>query len=137
ADGIAGLRIGVVTQLGGQGYQAGVLESFDAAVRLLQTAGAEVVEVSCPHFDSALAAYYLIQPSECSSNLARFDAMRYGLRVGDDGIASAEQVMTATRGAGFGAEVKRRIILGTYALSAGYYDAYYGSAQKVRTLITR
>jgi aspartyl-tRNA(Asn)/glutamyl-tRNA(Gln) amidotransferase subunit A len=84
-----------------------------------------------------LAAYYLILPSECSSNLARFDAMRYGLRVGDDGTASAEQVMTQTRGAGFGAEVKRRIMLGTYALSAGYYDAYYGSAQKVRTLIKR
>ncbi len=135
ADGVAGMRIGVVTELGGEGYQPGVLESFTAAVQTLRDAGAEVVEVSCPHFTYALAAYYLILPSECSSNLARFDAMRYGLRVGDDGTASAEQVMAATRGAGFGAEVKRRIILGTYALSAGYYDAYYGSAQKVRTLI--
>ena len=83
----------------------------------------------------ALAAYYLILPSEASSNLARFDAMRYGLRVTPDGDPSAETVMAATRDAGFGAEVKRRIILGTYALSSGYYDAYYGSAQKVRTLI--
>jgi aspartyl-tRNA(Asn)/glutamyl-tRNA(Gln) amidotransferase subunit A len=104
-------------------------------VSTLAGLGAEIVEVSCPHFDYALAAYYLIAPSEASSNLARYDAMRYGLRVGDDGEASAEAVMAATRKAGFGAEVKRRIILGTYALSAGYYDAYYGQAQKVRTLI--
>ncbi|MET0865933.1 MAG: Asp-tRNA(Asn)/Glu-tRNA(Gln) amidotransferase subunit GatA [Nakamurella sp.] len=136
-DGVAGMRIGVVKQLRGKGYQPGVLESFDAAVATLQAAGAEVVEVDCPNFQYALAAYYLILPSECSSNLARFDAMRYGLRVGDDGTASAEEVMAKTRDAGFGAEVKRRIILGTYALSAGYYDAYYGSAQKVRTLIKR
>jgi aspartyl-tRNA(Asn)/glutamyl-tRNA(Gln) amidotransferase subunit A len=139
SDGVAGMRIGVVKQLGGAGYQPGVLESFQSAVDALQSAGAEVVEVSCPHFEYALAAYYLILPSECSSNLARFDAMRYGLRVGDiasgGDLVSAEAVMAATRGAGFGAEVKRRIILGTYALSAGYYDAFYGSAQKVRTLI--
>ena len=138
-EGVRGMRIGVVKELGGKGYQAGVLESFDSAVTALTDAGAEIVEVSCPHFEYALAAYYLILPSECSSNLARFDAMRYGLRVGDiaDGgdLVSAENVMAATRGAGFGAEVKRRIILGAYALSAGYYDAYYGSAQKVRTLI--
>jgi aspartyl-tRNA(Asn)/glutamyl-tRNA(Gln) amidotransferase subunit A len=100
-------------------------------------AGAQVVEVSCPHFVHALAAYYLIMPSEASSNLARFDAMRYGLRVVPDGDPSAEDVMRATRDAGFGDEVKRRIILGTYALSSGYYDAYYGQAQKVRTLISR
>ncbi len=93
--------------------------------------------MSCPSFDYALPAYYLIAPSECSSNLARFDAMRFGLRVGDDGTRSAEEVMALTRAAGFGPEVKRRIMLGTYALSSGYYDAYYGSAQKVRTLITR
>ncbi len=136
-DGVAGMRVGVVRQLRGEGYQAGVLESFDAAVATLAAAGAEIVEVDCPHFRYGLAAYYLILPSECSSNLARFDAMRYGLRVGDDGAASAEEVMSRTRGEGFGAEVKRRIILGTYALSAGYYDAYYGSAQKVRTLIRR
>ncbi len=134
---LTGLRVGVVKQLRGNGYQPGVVESFDAAVAALTALGAEVVEVDCPHFAYGLAAYYLIMPSEVSSNLARFDAMRYGLRVGDDGVASAEQVMTATRGRGFGAEVKRRIILGTYALSAGYYDAYYGSAQKVRTLISQ
>jgi aspartyl-tRNA(Asn)/glutamyl-tRNA(Gln) amidotransferase subunit A len=95
--------------------------------------------VSCPHFEHSLAAYYLILPSEASSNLARFDAMRFGLRVAPDGVdyPSAEQVMTATREAGFGDEAKRRIILGTYALSSGYYDAYYGQAQKVRTLISR
>jgi aspartyl-tRNA(Asn)/glutamyl-tRNA(Gln) amidotransferase subunit A len=99
--------------------------------------GAKVVEVSCPHFGYALAAYYLIAPSEASSNLARFDSVRYGLRVGDNGTASLEEVMSATREAGFGPEVKRRIIIGTYALSSGYYDAYYGQAQKVRTLISR
>ena len=134
---IRGLRVGVVREFAGEGYQAGVTARFTEAVELLTSLGAEVVEVSCPHFDYALAAYYLIAPSEASSNLARYDAMRYGLRVGDDGEASAEQVMTLTRAAGFGAEVKRRVILGTYALSAGYYDAYYGQAQKVRTLITR
>ena len=137
AEGVAGMRIGVVRELGGQGYQSGVIESFRAAVATLEAAGAQIVEVGCPNFRYGLAAYYLILPSECSSNLARFDAMRYGLRITPDGagIPSAESVMSATRGAGFGAEVKRRIILGTYALSAGYYDAYYGSAQKVRTLI--
>jgi aspartyl-tRNA(Asn)/glutamyl-tRNA(Gln) amidotransferase subunit A len=94
--------------------------------------------VSCPHFVHALATYYLILPAEASSNLARFDAMRYGLRVLPNKEApSAEDVMRATREAGFGDEVKRRIILGTYALSSGYYDAYYGQAQKVRTLISR
>jgi aspartyl-tRNA(Asn)/glutamyl-tRNA(Gln) amidotransferase subunit A len=134
---VAGLRVGVVREFAGEGYQAGVTARFDEAVALLTSLGADVVEVSCPHFDYALAAYYLIAPSEASSNLARYDAMRYGLRVGDDGDASAEEVMSVTRAAGFGAEVKRRVILGTYALSAGYYDAYYGQAQKVRTLITR
>jgi aspartyl-tRNA(Asn)/glutamyl-tRNA(Gln) amidotransferase subunit A len=134
---IDGMRIGVVTQFKGEGYQPGVLAKFDEAVALLEKLGARVEEVSCPHFDYALPAYYLIAPSEASSNLARYDAMRYGLRVGDDDVASAEEVMAATRDAGFGDEVKRRIILGTYALSAGYYDAYYGQAQKVRTLISR
>jgi aspartyl-tRNA(Asn)/glutamyl-tRNA(Gln) amidotransferase subunit A len=134
---LSGVRVGVVAEFSGEGYQDGVLASFGNAVRLLQGLGAEVVEVSCPHFEYGLPAYYLIAPSECSSNLARFDAMRYGLRVGDDGVASAEEVMAGTREAGFGAEVKRRIMLGTYALSAGYYDAYYGQAQKVRTLISR
>ncbi len=134
---ISGLRVGVVTELGGDGYQSGVLSRFAEAVELLESLGAKVSEVSCPHFGYALPAYYLIAPSECSSNLARFDAMRYGLRVGDDGTRSAEEVMSLTRAAGFGAEVKRRIMLGTYALSSGYYDAYYGKAQQVRTLICR
>jgi len=139
AGDLSGVRIGVVKELTGEGYQAGVQQRFDEAIALLVDAGAEVVEVSCPHFVHALATYYLIMPSEASSNLARFDAMRYGLRVGPAGVAdpSAEQVMRASREAGFGDEVKRRIILGTYALSSGYYDAYYGQAQKVRTLISR
>jgi aspartyl-tRNA(Asn)/glutamyl-tRNA(Gln) amidotransferase subunit A len=132
---VKGLKIGVVKELSGQGYQTGVLQRFNEALDELVKAGAEIVEVSCPNFQYALAAYYLIAPSEASSNLARFDSMRYGLRVGDDGKASAEEVMNLTRHEGFGAEVKRRIILGTYALSSGYYDAYYGSAQKVRTLL--
>ncbi|HET6699757.1 MAG TPA: Asp-tRNA(Asn)/Glu-tRNA(Gln) amidotransferase subunit GatA [Nocardioidaceae bacterium] len=136
---MSGVRIGVVRELRGEGYQAGVEARFDESVQLLVDAGATVVEVSCPSFVHALAAYYLIMPSEASSNLARFDAMRYGLRVLPEGVQnpSAEQVMRATRDAGFGDEVKRRIILGTYALSSGYYDAYYGQAQKVRTLIAR
>jgi aspartyl-tRNA(Asn)/glutamyl-tRNA(Gln) amidotransferase subunit A len=134
---LKGVRVGVVKEFGGDGYQGGVLRSFEAAVEQLRALGAEVVEVSCPAFTYALPAYYLIAPSEASSNLARFDAMRYGLRVEDDGANSAEDVMALTREKGFGAEVKRRIMLGTYALSSGYYDAYYGSAQKVRTLISR
>jgi aspartyl-tRNA(Asn)/glutamyl-tRNA(Gln) amidotransferase subunit A len=134
---VSGLTIGVVPELSGEGYQSGVLARFTEAVELLESLGAKVVEVSCPHFSYALPAYYLIAPSECSSNLARFDAMRYGLRIGDDGTASAEEVMSLTRAQGFGAEVKRRIMLGTYALSSGYYDAYYGKAQQVRTLIIR
>ena len=134
---VRGMRIGVVKELSGEGYQAGVQERFDEAVELLRELGATVSEVSCPHFGYALPAYYLIAPSEASSNLARFDAVRYGLRVGDDGTRSLEEVSALTRGQGFGAEVKRRIVLGTYALSSGYYDAYYGQAQKVRTLITR
>src|SRR5689334_20371949 len=134
---VSGLTIGVVPELGGEGYQPGVLARFGEAVELLESLGAKVIEVSCPHFSYALPAYYLIAPSECSSNLARFDGMRYGLRVGDDGTRSAEEVMALTRAQGFGAEVKRRIMLGTYALSSGYYDAYYGKAQQVRTLIIR
>jgi aspartyl-tRNA(Asn)/glutamyl-tRNA(Gln) amidotransferase subunit A len=134
---IKGMRIGVVKELGGEGYQSGVRTRFDEAVTLIESLGAEVVEVSCPNFPYALAAYYLILPSECSSNLAKFDGIRFGLRAGDDGTKSVEQVMSQTRAAGFGDEVIRRIILGTYALSAGYYDAYYGQAQKVRTLIAR
>jgi aspartyl-tRNA(Asn)/glutamyl-tRNA(Gln) amidotransferase subunit A len=136
---MSGVRIGVVKELTGEGYQSGVQARFDESVALLVEAGAEVVEVSCPSFVHALATYYLILPAEASSNLAKFDAMRYGLRVYPEGVEapSAEEVMRATRRAGFGDEVKRRIMLGTYALSSGYYDAYYGQAQKVRTLISR
>ena len=132
---VKGVKIGVIKQLQGEGYQKGVQARFDESLQTLASLGAEIVEVDCPSFEYALAAYYLIAPSECSSNLARFDAMRYGLRTGDGQGASAESVMSKTRDAGFGREVKRRIILGTYALSSGYYDAYYGSAQKIRTLI--
>ncbi len=135
AEDLSGLKVGVVRELGGEGYAPGVRSAYDAALRRLEKLGAELVEVSCPHFEYGMAAYYLILPSEVSSNLARFDAMRYGLRA--DKGSSAEEVMAATREAGFGPEVKRRIILGTYALSSGYYDAYYGQAQKVRTLIGR
>ncbi len=138
ADGdLRGVKVGVVRQLRGDGYQDGVLSSFNAAVDKLTELGAVVSEVDCPHFDYSLPAYYLILPSEVSSNLARFDGMRYGIRVGDDGTHSAEEVMAMTRAAGFGPEVKRRIMIGTYALSAGYYDAYYNQAQRVRTLIAR
>ncbi|WP_435742551.1 Asp-tRNA(Asn)/Glu-tRNA(Gln) amidotransferase subunit GatA [Nocardioides sp. SYSU DS0663] len=139
AGDLTGVRVGVIKELQGEGYQAGVQARFQESVDLLVKAGAEVVEVSCPSFVHALATYYLVMPCEASSNLAKFDAMRYGLRVRPEGVEnpSAEEVMRATRDAGFGDEVKRRIILGTYALSSGYYDAYYGQAQKVRTLIGR
>jgi aspartyl-tRNA(Asn)/glutamyl-tRNA(Gln) amidotransferase subunit A len=134
---VEGMRIGVIKELQGEGYQAGVLTRFSESLDLLRSAGAEIVEVSCPNFRYALGAYYLIMPSEASSNLAKYDGVRFGLRVVPEGTPTIERVMGATRAAGFGDEVKRRIILGTYALSAGYYDAYYGSAQKVRTLIQR
>ena len=117
------------------GFQAGVLDDFKDALALMEAQGAELVEVSAPSFDYSIAAYYIILPAEASSNLAKFDSVRFGLRVDPHENATVEEVMAATRGAGFGAEVKRRVILGTYTLSAGYYDAYYGSAQKVRTLI--
>jgi aspartyl-tRNA(Asn)/glutamyl-tRNA(Gln) amidotransferase subunit A len=130
--GVDGLRIGVIADAFGEGVQPDVAASVQAAVERLAALGASVTEVDLPHAEYALSAYYLIAPSEASSNLARYDGVRYGLRVdGDDSIA----MMFATRGAGFGPEVKRRIMLGTYALSAGYHEAYYGQAQKVRTLI--
>ncbi|MEX0991468.1 MAG: Asp-tRNA(Asn)/Glu-tRNA(Gln) amidotransferase subunit GatA [Actinomycetota bacterium] len=132
--GVEGLRIGLVAQASGDGVQAAVRDAVRGACDRLQGLGAEVGEVSLPHTDAALSAYYLIAPSEASSNLARYDGVRYGFRAdGEDSV----QMMTNTRGAGFGPEVKRRIMLGTYALSAGYYDAYYGQAQKVRTLVIR
>ncbi|MEV0722773.1 Asp-tRNA(Asn)/Glu-tRNA(Gln) amidotransferase subunit GatA [Micromonospora purpureochromogenes] len=134
---LTGVKLGIVTEFTGEGAEPGVMAAFRESVDTLAKLGAEIVEVSCPHFRYALPAYYLIAPSECSSNLARFDGVRFGLRVGDDGNRSLEEVMSLTREAGFGAEVKRRIMIGTYALSSGYYDAYYGQAQKVRTLITR
>ena len=134
---VAGLRIGVVREFGGEGYDAGVEARFAEAVQWLRDGGAEVVEVSCPHFEYALAAYYLIMPAELSSNLARFDAVRYGLRLGDDGSRDMEAVTSLTRAQGFGREAKRRLIIGTYALSSGYHDQYYGSAQKVRPLVAR
>ncbi|MEY4410979.1 MAG: hypothetical protein RLZ69_553 [Actinomycetota bacterium] len=134
---IKGLRVGVIKQLQGEGFQPGVIERFNESLEALKSAGAEIVEVDCPSFEFAIAAYYLILPAEASSNLAKFDSVRFGLRVTPEGNPTIERVMAATREAGFGPEVKRRIILGTYALSSGYYDAYYGSAQKVRTLIQR
>ena len=114
-----------------------IIQQIFDTIEQLREQGAEIIEVDCPHFDDALAAYYLIMPCEVSSNLARFDGMRYGLRAGDDGSHSAEQVMSQSRAEGFGPEVKRRIMLGTYALSVGYYDAYYLQAQRVRTLIAQ
>ena len=135
-DVLKGLRVGVIKELPDSGFQAGVSESFRTALDAMQAQGAEIVEISAPHFEYGVAAYYLVLPAEASSNLAKFDSVRFGMRVDVPG-GTVEDVMAATRDAGFGDEVKRRIILGTYALSAGYYDAYYGSAQKVRTLIQR
>ncbi|QIK62217.1 Asp-tRNA(Asn)/Glu-tRNA(Gln) amidotransferase subunit GatA [Leucobacter viscericola] len=136
-DTLRGLRVGVVKQLMLDGVQTGVKARFEEALAQLTAQGAEIVEIDAPHFEYAVAAYYLILPAEASSNLAKYDSVRFGMRVTPQGGGTVENVMSATRAAGFGAEVKRRIILGTYALSAGYYDAYYGSAQKVRTLIQR
>ncbi|WP_304324029.1 Asp-tRNA(Asn)/Glu-tRNA(Gln) amidotransferase subunit GatA [Corynebacterium frankenforstense] len=135
---LKGVKVGVVAQLnGGEGFQPGVVESYRAALKQLEGQGAELIEVDCPRFADALNAYYLIMPCEVSSNLARFDGMRYGHRGGDDGRHSAAEVMAISRAEGFGPEVKRRIMLGTYALSVGYYDAYYLQAQRVRTLVAR
>ncbi|WP_084130220.1 Asp-tRNA(Asn)/Glu-tRNA(Gln) amidotransferase subunit GatA [Demequina sp. NBRC 110055] len=133
---LSGVRIGVVKEISGAdgGFQDGVKQRFEESLEHLRSMGAEIVEVSCPSFEYALAAYYVILPSEASSNLAKFDSVRFGMRVEKGNV---ERTMAATRAEGFGDEVKRRIILGTYALSAGYYDAYYGSAQKVRTLVQR
>jgi aspartyl-tRNA(Asn)/glutamyl-tRNA(Gln) amidotransferase subunit A len=135
-DGIAGLRIGVVREAFGEGVDPAVATSVRAAADALVALGAGVGEGTLPHAEYALSAYYLIAPSECSSNLARYDGVRYGSRAPGDHADSIE-MMFATRGQGFGPEVKRRIMLGTYALSAGYYEAYYGQAQKVRTLVIR
>ena len=134
---LAGLTVGVVSQFDGPGFQSGVRQRFRETIDAMSRLGARIEEVDAPHFEYAVAAYYIILPAEASSNLARYDSVRFGLRVTPRPGATAEEVMAATREAGFGDEVKRRIILGTYVLSAGYYDAYYGSAQKVRTLIQR
>jgi aspartyl-tRNA(Asn)/glutamyl-tRNA(Gln) amidotransferase subunit A len=133
ATNLMGIRLGVPEELSGEGIEPGVLETFNATLDLARELGATVETMRLPHAPHALAAYYLIAPAEASSNLARYDGVRYGFRT-----ASARDLLhmyTETREQGFGAEVKRRIMLGTYALSSGYYDAYYGTAQKVRTKI--
>jgi aspartyl-tRNA(Asn)/glutamyl-tRNA(Gln) amidotransferase subunit A len=132
--GVSGIRVGVIAEAFGEGVDPGVAASVRAAVDRLQRLGASVEDVKLPHAEYALSAYYLIAPSECSSNLARYDGVRYGYRAPGE-HADSIAMMFATRGQGFGPEVKRRIMLGTYALSAGYYEAYYGQAQKVRTLV--
>ncbi len=134
AEGVAGLRVGLVTELNGDGIADDVKARVEEAARRLEAAGATIGKASVPAAIYGLSAYYLIAPAEASSNLSRYDGVRYGLRV-SEGAANVAEMMIASRTAGFGPEVKRRIMLGTYALSAGYYDAYYGQAQKVRTLI--
>ncbi len=132
AESLAGIRLGVPEELSGDGIDAGVLESFHAALTLAEELGAELHSCRLPHATHGLSAYYVLAPAEASSNLARYDGVRYGARVEDGGLVG---MYTRTRSAGFGAEVKRRIMLGTYSLSSGYYDAYYGRAQRVRTKI--
>lgn len=135
SNGLPGLRVGIITELSGDGISADVLARVDVAASRLRDAGATVGTVSVPSTKLGLSAYYLIAPAECSSNLSRYDGVRYGLRATGEKASNVEEMMSMSRASGFGAEVKRRIMLGTYALSAGYYDAYYGQAQKVRTLI--
>src|SRR5690625_2367731 len=132
---LRGLRFGVLDSLQGPGFSAKIQARFQEILELLRSAGAQVSTVECPHMPYALAAYYLIMPSEVSSNMARYDGVQFGNRVVPSNNATVSEMMAATRAAGFGDEVKRRIILGTYALSAGYVDAYYDSAQRVRTLV--
>jgi aspartyl-tRNA(Asn)/glutamyl-tRNA(Gln) amidotransferase subunit A len=134
-EGVRGLRIGVLRDWLGQGVSDGVRTRVEEAITRFEKLGAEIGEAAIPHADYALSAYYLIAPAECSSNLARYDGVRYGHRA--DAVRDVVELNMRTRGEGFGEEVKRRIMLGTYALSAGYYDAYYGQAQKVRTLVIR
>src|SRR4051794_39170727 len=135
ATDLKGVRLGVPEELTGEGIEEGILVRFNETLDLARDLGATVETCRLAHAPHALAAYYLIAPAEASSNLARYDGVRYGLRV-DEGDALLG-MYTSTRAAGFGNEVKRRILIGTYALSSGYYDAYYGRAQKVRTLIAR
>ncbi|MGH2878508.1 MAG: Asp-tRNA(Asn)/Glu-tRNA(Gln) amidotransferase subunit GatA, partial [Solirubrobacteraceae bacterium] len=134
AERLDGIRLGVPEELTGEGIEAGVLAAFQAALAKAEALGATVESVRLPHAPHALSAYYIIAPAECSSNLARFDGVRYGLRVSESG-GDLTSMYTDTRHDGFGAEVKRRVMLGTYVLSSGYYDAYYGRAQRVRTKI--
>jgi aspartyl-tRNA(Asn)/glutamyl-tRNA(Gln) amidotransferase subunit A len=134
--GVRGLRVGVVEESFAEGVEPGVTDAFRASIERLEGLGASCEEVSLPNTDYAFSAYYLLAPAECSSNLARYDGVRYGHRTKEP-VDDVVQMMMKTRGEGFGDEVKRRIILGTYSLSAGYYDAYYGQAQKVRTLVIR
>ena len=133
---LQGVRVGIPSDLLAQGIEPGVREAFDESIRLAEGLGAELVEITLPHAAHALPAYYLIAPAEASANLSRFDGVRFGLRLEEPGDTVVD-MYGRTRSAGFGPEVKRRIMLGTYALSAGYYDAYYGMAQKVRTMIRR
>jgi aspartyl-tRNA(Asn)/glutamyl-tRNA(Gln) amidotransferase subunit A len=130
---LGGLRFGVPRELGGDGIDAGVRAVFEATLKRIEGLGGEIVEVGLPNSEHGISAYYVIAPAEASSNLARYDGVRYGARSGGDG--DLLEMYETTRSEGFGDEVKRRIMLGTYALSSGYYDAYYGQAQKVRTRI--
>ncbi len=132
-DDLTGLRFGIPSGLGGEGVEPGVLAVFEATIERIERLGGEIAEVSLPHAEHGISAYYVIAPAEASSNLARYDGVRYGLRSKSDG--DLVEMYETTRAQGFGAEVKRRIMLGTYVLSAGYYEAYYGQAQKVRTRI--
>jgi aspartyl-tRNA(Asn)/glutamyl-tRNA(Gln) amidotransferase subunit A len=134
---LKGKKFGLIKQLAGEGFQQGVQNRFAEAIKIITDAGGEIVEVDCPSFDYAIDAYYLILPAEASSNLAKFDSVRFGMRITPEGNPTIEKVMAATRELGFGPEVKRRIILGTYALAAGSFDKFYGAALKVRTLIQR
>jgi aspartyl-tRNA(Asn)/glutamyl-tRNA(Gln) amidotransferase subunit A len=134
-DGVKGLKLGVPKEYFGDGIDPGVRKNVEAAIQKLATQGAEIVEISLPHTEHAVATYYVIAPAEASSNLSRFDGIRYGHRAANP--ADILDLYKKSREEGFGPEVKRRIILGTYVLSSGYYDAYYGRAQKVRTLIRR
>ena len=133
AERLDGIRLGVPEELTGEGIEAGVLAAFQAGLAQAEALGATIQSVRLPHAPHALSAYYIIAPAECSSNLARFDGVRYGLRVSEASDLTA--MYTDTRHDGFGAEVKRRVMLGTYVLSSGYYDAYYARAQRVRTKI--
>jgi aspartyl-tRNA(Asn)/glutamyl-tRNA(Gln) amidotransferase subunit A len=131
---VKGLRLGIPKEYFGEGMDAGVRKKIEAGIEVYKKLGCEAIEIRMPHTDYAIAAYYIIATAEASSNLARYDGVRYGLRVEDDSLLA---MYRKTRGAGFGAEVKRRIVLGTYVLSAGYYDAYYLKGQKVRALIAQ